>query len=127
MSRDKIRPEDLPAGKRRLAELVVGAIRYYPSEAVAQKAWADMARKKFDYTVERITSVVKIDYVHEEDKGYFIRGVLHPACFHFMRPMQDLGIQVEIGTTELNWEVQPPRTLEELAMMPKGVGGRYWV
>ncbi len=125
IKRDKMRPEDLQAGPRRLKDLVIAPFKYYPTEALALKEWENICRRKFDYNVERAESAFKID-VAEEEGGFRLRGVLHKACLHWMRTLQDVGIEVVIDDGSRNWEVQPARTLEELAQMVKGTGGRYW-
>lgn len=129
----KTRPEDLPAGVRRLKEIIRAPVLYYPNQAAAERAWSRIVQK-FHYTLEQARSAVKITYEPYAggqigpftiEPAVYIKARIHPGCPHWRRFLEDDGIQCEMGTSEEEWPRQPPRTREELDAMIKGTGGRY--
>lgn len=125
----KTRPEDLPAGVRRLAEIIRAPVRYYPSEQEAVRAWAKIVQK-FHYTLEQSEAAVKVSFNRKSidsalDPVWWISCRIHKGCPHWRRFLEDDGVQCEMDDGTLNWPVIPPRTMEEILNMPKGTGGRW--
>lgn len=124
-SAPRTRPEDLPAGPRRLSRIVFGAVKNFPTRSAAQKAWKDACAKTMHVTELEASASVKIE-VLETDEGWQLQGLVHPARYHWSRVLEHIGARWKIAPPGLEWYKIPARTEEEILAMPKSNLGRYW-
>lgn len=121
----KTRPEDLPAGRRRLPNIIRAPIVHYPTEDTAIRAWSKIIQK-FHYTLEQSEAAVKVTFNHNLDSDdWWISCRIHRGCPHWRRFLEDDGVKCEMDDGTLNWPVIPPRTEEEILNLPKGHGNRW--
>ena len=123
-NRPRMEPND---GPRRLKEIVRGNPQWFESKRAAERHWKDLCDKILQYSVEDAKATIVVDFV-EEEKGWAIRGIIHPARIQYRMALEYRGVMIEVGEKGDHWHrLSAKSSAELLEEFQKPNRGRTWI